>query len=176
MTLLLLTLLFDTACGRANDCSEIYRYERPATWERVETAPSDIEDTTKPIVSYQKEELFLTIHNFPHLSIPPMAQIERWKTQIDDFEGTCTPISHGGYVGFLLEGGNEDKSIIAASFSLATSCKHLIRWREYFEPTCDASDMVADCTIKITGPKTLIEKERATILSLLHSFEIIDEI
>lgn len=175
MTILLLALLFDTACGRAKECSPIYRYERPVGWERLETHPQEIEDTTKPLVAYKKGELLLTIHNFPHLPIPPMAQIERWKRQLPQFEGTITPTSHGGYTGLLLEGGNETQGLIAAAFSLAEPCKHQIRWEEYFSPN-DAADKTADCTIKITGPKNLLEQEREALLSLIHSFELIDEI
>lgn len=90
--------------------SDLYRMETPPEWQRVEVAKTD--DTTQPIAEFKTADARIVVHNFPNMSIPPEAQIARWKKQ--NPKGVITPVSFSGYKGYLLE----DKNLIAIAISV----------------------------------------------------------
>lgn len=139
--------------GRGN--APIYQAQIPPSWKQL-PRESDLQDTTHPIASFRIDEVLVTIHNFPYLTIPPRSQIERWQKQLGLAPSMVTPSTHGGFVGLILE----SEKMIAAAFELAP-----VHQMEPCEKSCS-------WTIKAVGPVNPI---RSDLLKLIHSFETIEE-
>ncbi len=157
--------------GRNADAQPIYRTIVPSHWQRLPPQPN-LEDTMKPICEYSiANEIRLTVHNFPseQLSqrIPPEAQVKRWQRQAG--AGTLSHQCQNGFVGLRLE------------------TDELIAWAMQLDPELylslsgpNASDhdreRRSDYTIKIGGPKSLLEIHRNDLETFTNRFELINPI
>lgn len=160
----------------ARDERVIYRVRVPEGWEyRLPEGAMYLTDTKLPLgevfIREGDQEIRITIHNFPSREIedrvPPMAQISRWRRQIDDLESeNVTPQSFSGYVGFLFEGRGTEKSVMG--WTLRIGNEHYYRLK--------TPNLRGDVTIKATGPNAMIEKHRKDIIAFARTFELIEEI
>jgi len=175
----------------------IYRAKVPVHWVRVVPLSTEsLLDTMKPLSEFLIKDdagtgqVKIAIHNFPsdHLNarIAPMAQILRWKKQFSSLDPTSEqliPQAFGGFSGFLFVGsgtlsGQENLSMMLA-WTMQIYPEHYQSLSLAF-PGNEGFDRVrqmrADYTLKVTGPKQLVEKNREAIMSFATSFELIHEI
>ncbi len=161
----------------------VYRAQVPLNWQRIN--PSDLEpisDTTKPIVSFLLEEgVLATVHSFPTDTfderIPVIAQVERWRRQLEGSAILLAEAVHGGFAGISLEGKNEKGAVRAWAMQLDMQhyqTLHLLATT--VEEEEHYKQMAADYTIKAFGPADRLEKHREEIDLFADSFELIQEI
>lgn len=147
----------------------IYRSKIASLWSEEKLPPDELRDTTKPNAKFTLSQIVLTIHNFPsdelEKRIPPQAQVSRWKRQFEK-NPQLSPKSHGGFIGLLYEGQNEELAVMALAMQLDT--EHYLKLTD--------REMRADYTIKAVGPKSEIEKYRSEILKIMNNFELTEEI
>ncbi len=166
----------------------VYRAKIPLSWLRQDPTPTEsIADTKKALCEFfikeGSEKIYITIHNFPleqlTKSIPPIAQIQRWKGQLEERDPTLItikPITHGGFVGLSLEsqGMMKGKLIKILGWSMQLGSEYdqlLILKNETF-----AKQQRAAYTIKAVGPPSLINKYKKSITAFADSFELIEEL
>lgn len=166
----------------------IYHAQVPVGWERIDPDPDhSLEDTTKPICEYLIHEgsikARITIHTFPIVPsgprIPPIAQINRWKSQFQELDplSVCIyPESHGGFsgLGLTAEGVYQNEQVTMMAWSMVLAQEFVAK----LELHGNALDRykLADFTIKIVGNSKLIEINRVDIMRFFKSFELIDEL
>lgn len=170
----------------------VYRARIPAHWIRKDSFPEEsLLDTKKSIGEFFIQDnggiIRIAIHNFPTESIeqriPPSAQVARWQRQFNRLvpeESSITPQAFSGYSGLKFKGcgqlNNEDQ--IMLGWSLQLDKEHY----RALSPPIPASqenlyrEMRADVTLKVTGPKELMEKYEEEINHFARSFELIEEI
>jgi hypothetical protein len=161
----------------------VYQAKVPLAWKRIDPAAKEsILDTTKPIVSFFLEEgLLLTIHTFPTHSleerIPPIAQVERWAAQLKGGKSHTEPVGWGGFAGIRFEGEIGERGVVAWSLQLDLEHYQALHFlASTVEEEEHYKQMAADYTIKVTGPKALIEQHREELSFFVDSFELIQEI
>lgn len=175
-------------CEPELDRPLIYRASTPLHWLRKDPNPTEsIADTKKSICEFFIQEnsdaIRITLHTFPFQSlsmrIPPQAQIHRWKKQFEELDPlSCeiSPASQGGYTGLFFEGQGmmQGSAIKVMGWSMQVApmyARQLIQSHDSLDQS-----KCADYTIKIVGPPSLLEKNRADLLTFAHSFELIDEL
>lgn len=159
----------------------LYRVNTPTDWQcsLPEAGPKD---TTLPLCEFFiADKIRISIHNFPNQNlenrIPPQAQVERWKKQFKQLSPLNYHIqeeSWGGYLGLYLQAtgllnGEETKML---AWSLQLSEKHFLNCMD--DPAYQQA--LADFTIKVVGPKDVVEANQSEIEKFAHSFELIDEL
>jgi hypothetical protein len=160
-----LVLALQTIFSRLEPSAPLYIAEIDSRW-KIQDREYDLIDTKKPIYSLATDGVLITIHNFPiqsfEKSISPNAQVERWKKQLGSKKSSVTSTSHGGFVGLILE----SEEMIAGAFQIAPYYRQRLS-----QPL---GELAADWTIKAVGNK--VKEHRASILNLIHSFELIEEL
>ncbi len=170
----------------------VYRLRVPNDWIRRDPLPDEsLIDTTKFLCEFlirdQSETVRIAIHNFPtntlEQRIPPAAQIARWQRQFDPLYtnlSSTQPQSFSGYSGLLFTGVGLINGVetIVLGWSLLLGQEH---YRTLSNTATQSNaalykQMRADVSIKATGPRALVEKHQAAIVSFARSFELIDEI
>jgi hypothetical protein len=160
----------------------VYRAKVPCSWKRMEDENQSLLDTKKPIVTFALgENLLLSVHNFPSDSlekrIPLLAQIERWEQQLAGGESHIEQIGHSGFTGFFFEGKKGENLVLAWAMQLDPELYQRLHFlAASVEEEEHYKQMSADYTIKISGPRPLIEKYREEIEMFAQSFELIQEI
>lgn len=159
--------------GREPENITLYRIKIPETWT-MEEGEIPLTDTRLPICTLSKDNIRITIHNFPvenlEERIPPSAQVSRWAKQLGPEAETATiPQSFNGYKGILFEGKHENATL---AWSLQLGQEH---FQNLFHPRFP-KQMRADITIKAIGPKEVMEANRKEIVKIARSFELIEEI
>lgn len=168
-------------CGRTQ--APLYRAKVPMHWSRQDPHPEALADTRNGLCEFHlidKEGLVrVVVHNFPYekreQSIPPEAQVARWKRQfssLDTIASSATPDGRGGFVGLFFEGSgilnSQETTVLAWAMQLAPE--------HYSKLNKDQPELWADYTIKATGPSDLVGKHREEIILFAHSFELITEL
>lgn len=184
--------VWQTMAARNNTHSQfrplIYHAVVPPKWIRIDPDSTiSILDTTQAICEYwiheQDDKIRITIHTFPiHESIPripPIAQINRWKTQFDQLDSLdilITPQSHGGFTGLYFEATgiyqNMPNTMMGWSMQLATEFERKL---SLHRSPLD-SYKLADFTIKVVGTPSMIERYKPDITQFAKSFELMDEL
>lgn len=179
LPILIAELLF--VFGREETSSPTYWIDCPVGW--VGKRGRSVNDTREPLITLSCGSTEVTLHNFPLGSsrgIPPGAQAARWIGQLEGWEGDVVPTSHGGFTGLIIEGsgkrGGRPMGLIAAAFQLAESAERELRYEELSHEGPKSRQRLADVTIKAVGPVEEIQKEREAILSMIHSFQLVEEI
>jgi hypothetical protein len=179
MLLLLFTLMAAAPAaglefaGRASP-EPLYRIKVPSGWQQLSPQGNRLETTT-PIAEFSIDNrVRITIHNFPissvEESIPPTAQISRWKRQFERLDQTSlqlTPQAFSGYAGLLIEGSGllqgKPTALMGWALQLAP---------DYFRLPL-TPDIYGDVTIKVQGDPSLVQSERKAIMAFARSFELI---
>lgn len=156
----------------------IYRMCVPRHWIRHDPLPDDlVTDTTKSLCEFIINDpdgiIKIAVHNFPadtlDMRIPPQAQVARWKTQIEEYDGINSytqPIAFGGFSGILFVGIGS-KMVIAAALQLSP---------QHFRNLAGKEQMKADVTIKAVGPTHTMKKHQDEIINAIYTFGLVDEI
>jgi len=168
--------------------SPIYRACVPKLWKRIDSEESVI-DTMKPICEFlieskSNETIKITIHNFPTTSIderiPPIAQVNRWKQQLNvlsPLNFTVTPICKSGFVGLFFQARAHPNGVLAWSMQLAEEhYRHVNALSKASTNAAYYRQMGADYTIKAVGPNRLLEENKEDITHFATSFELIEAI
>lgn len=169
----------------------MYRGKIPSHWRRKDPLPTEsIQDTTKALTEFyigdlEEEKVYLTLFTFPagniEQRVPPVAQLERWKRQFEEFDPTSLviePRALGGFTGFsihvtgLLKG--QEKSLLGFSMQLAPIHVQTLQNKE--NASTNQKQMAADYTIKAVGPPSAISRWESEITLFANSFELIKEI
>jgi hypothetical protein len=169
----------------------IYQVKTPKYWERHDpVAAQSIIDTTLALCEFKlkegSNEIRITIHNFPSDNleerIPPIAQINRWKKQLDTLDHSTLniiPVAHGGFSGLFIEvaGIVKSQEIKILAWSMQLYPEHY-RNLSSSDPAKHHhfKQMRADYTIKAMGPPALIDRNKRDIVNFADSFELIEEI
>lgn len=161
----------------------VYRAKVPFFWKRIDCkANESIADTTKPIVSFAIEgNVILAVHTFPSNSleerIPVIAQIQRWRKQLNSDNCHVEKVAQGGFSGLYFEGKNANLTLFA--WSLQLDMEHYQRLH-FLATTVEEEEhykqMTADYTIKVSGPSQILEKHKDEILFFANSFALIQEL
>jgi hypothetical protein len=170
----------------------LYRAITPSHWQRKNQLPTaSLVDSTKPISEffigqYDNEKVYLSVFTFPVKNydqrIPPLAQLERWKMQFEEFDPTSltiSPCSHGGFIGLsiCLTGLINGLETSLLGFSMQIAPTHWFSLQQNSENiSVKQSQITADYTIKATGSPSAILKWTDEILLFANSFELIEEI
>jgi len=170
----------------------IYRISIPLEWSYKEVdLTTSIADSRLPIaeihIGEAQGEVLISLHNFPleknARTIPPMAQISRWKgqfTSLDHTKSSLIPQSFSGYVGFRFEGAGiiKGRQTTVLGWALQVSPEHFLTLsypRDELEEEV-LKQMRGDVTIKVTGPPKLVEKHKQAIDRFARTFEMVHEI
>lgn len=92
------------------------------------------------------------------------------------------PQTFSGYVGYFLEASEKGGDHAVMAWALQLAPEHLQTLGYYLKIAESANDrvamnqMMADVTLKVTGPKKLLKKYRHKIAEFVRSFELIQEI
>ena len=168
-----------TFTGREPERVPLYRVMIPKTWEVVlPDADTSLTDSRLPLLECRAgETLRIVFHNFPASEIaqriPPQAQIERWKKQLEETNPASvvvTPQAFSGYTGLLLEA--EGKRSAVMGWALQIGADHYRNLSYTLLP----EQMRADITIKATGSPQEISQYRSQLINLARTFELIEEI
>ena len=160
----------------------LYSVKVPSHWKRVDPVASEsIADTTKSLCEFIIEDrVKITVHNFPIENIlqkiPPIAQVNRWRTQfvsLDPALTILTPQSHDGFVGFYLEcqGLLHGESTMLLGWAMQLAPEHDQRLGDHL-----SKGEKADYTIKVLGPPEYVYKHQEAIILFANSFELIKEL
>ena len=122
----------------------------PQSWKEIETPKT--QDTTNPVAEWQIGEVSLVFHTFPGMSIPPEAQVERWKRQKP--ADRITPQAFSGFSGLLYE----NETTLAWALSWKATAK-------------ESDESFSDVTFKATGP---VEEIREELIDAIRSFERVE--
>lgn len=161
----------------------LYRAKIPLNWKRIDPLSDEsIVDTTKSLCEFLFEEgkIRITIHNFPiepdQPRIPPIAQINRWRSQFESIDPAFTNLiaqSYGGFIGYFLdcEGlfKNEETRLLGWAMQLAPEYDQQIGHSI-------SKEKRADYTIKVLGMPKMISRYREEIINFANSFELIEEL
>lgn len=179
--LISILLLFLVGCGNSDNITfpyyviegrnllPLYRIKMPLEWEQKEVDSAFTTDTTKPICECVAfDSIRITLHHFPNLKVPPQAQIARWQKQFTSIsQQSVIPQAFSGFVGLKFEGigilGHQEICMLGWSLQLAPE----------FIPLCDALKG-ADVTIKIVGPREIVEQHKEELEKFARSFELIE--
>lgn len=150
------------------DKRPLYCAKLPLGWTY---SVSNAADTTKAIAEFYDPTgaIRFTFHNFPENRIPPMAQVMRWRKQIEHLNPatmSVKPQAFSGFVGYLFEGTGDQQTVLAWAMEIAP--EHL--------PHVASNEMGASFTLKAVGPIEAMAKEKYTIIAFARSFGLIDEI
>lgn len=186
---------YQEICGRDeenHDRSPIYRVRVPASWTRNDPAKdASNSDSTTPLCEFfipgeDGQRIRITIYNFPteelDTRIPPEAQVARWRGQfpiLNSANMTTIAQSFSGFSGLLFEGAGEDLSVMGWAMQMAPEHLSVLGSSGSSLSAAEAyqhKQMRADFTIKATGPKMLVAKNRKAIIAFARSFELIEEI
>lgn len=170
----------------------VYRVKAPDNWIRRDPLPDEsLIDTKKALCEFiildEDKAIHIVLHNFPSRSpedrIPPAAQTARWRGQFDSLDLVDTslqPQSFSGYSGLLLtaNGIMKGEATTVLGWGLQLPMEHYRALTLTATPENQRlyEQMRADVTIKATGPQSLIEKHKKTIIAFAHTFELIEEI
>ncbi len=162
----------------------LYRAKVPKDWIRKDSTES-VADTTRPLVEYSIDgNIVVTVHNFPadalEKRIPPEAQIERWKRQLNGEEEVLKPQAHGGFAGLALcavrRSDNNCSAVLGWAMQLAPEHFQNLQLAGTEEEMRHFRQMRSDYTIKAKGPPDLIEQHKSMIELFADSFELIEEL
>lgn len=152
--------------------ADLYQVAAPSEWK---VTPGEIgSDTKKPLVEFLIDgQIRITLHSFPGQSIPPQAQMARWKGQFEKLNPediVIQPVAWSGYSGYHFEaqGILQGKETTMIAWTLQLDSRHV--------RTVQDADKAADFTIKVVGPTDLVNKWRLAIELFAKSFELKDEI
>lgn len=139
----------------------LYQASIPEHWP--EPLVQETDDSTKPSIFFALDGVELSVHLFSH-PIPPQAQVDRWKKKhhLSFLETTIEPSSHSGFFGLILLSPTWLGAAFQLDARLSSSVSH---------PKASF-----DWTITAHGDPEALEKECASILSFIHSFELIEEL
>lgn len=148
----------------------------PPHWRMIlPESPIDLTDSTLPLASWEiDEQLSLVIHNFPGQSIPPRAQVARWEKQAENPDPTTTSLEQvawGGFEGLKLSiVDGRERAILAWAMTLPIFHRYALQGfgRE--------AHLLADWTIKVTGPESAMRENQVEIDTFVHSFRLKREI
>ncbi len=163
----------------------LYRVKSFPSWKRLDPSPlTSNSDTRHPIVEFWiDDQIQITIHNFPSDSmetrIPPRAQVERWKKQMqtdDDDDFIIRPVSFAGFAGLFFEGEGRNKKTIAYALKLDDRHYQSLRGLRHGYNDAFLEQMGSDVTIKAVGPKQAMMTYREDLIAFSESFELIQEI
>lgn len=168
--------------GYPEDRTPLYRIALPENWSTVEITES-VADTKLPIFEARygngSDSIRLTVHNFPYDSpanrIPPQAQVNRWKQQLDVLEiSGITQQAFAGFVGLHLyaEGMQEGKESAVSAWAMQLAPEH-DRTLAHSPEGANTQER-SDITIKFTGPKPLVDMHQEGISSIARSFELLN--
>lgn len=200
MIFLLLFCFFFSSCHSPDQVTEktpesfegrlegipIYQAEIPKSWKKIlPEGKRYLSDTMLPIVTFEVEDVVVTVHNFPTKTIEervsPFLQIQRWQKQFDyiePFSLSIQEIAYGGFSGFSLEAEGifkgKAKTLMAFAMQLAKEHYYTLSSQPAKEPKF--RQMRADYTIKVLGKKESVARHRNEILAFAESFELIEEI
>ncbi|HEV8052878.1 MAG TPA: hypothetical protein VGP47_10320 [Parachlamydiaceae bacterium] len=155
------------------------------------------------LIPQGNESIRISIHNFPSESIdqriPPGAQVARWQRQFEIIypeESSTSPQAFSGYSGLKFKGvgrlkpeakdhkakdqdqdpKNQDITVIGWTLQLG---KDHYRTLSHLPKPSENNlfrEMRADVTIKVVGPKDLMQEHEEEIIAFARSFELIEEI
>jgi len=162
----------------------VYRAKVPKKWLRKDPAPFESNfDSTKPLCEFFLDAIRITVHNFPNEKIPPFAQIERWKRQLQPYlpeSISILPESQGGFFGFQLEGEGIFKKNPVKMFAWAMQMDPELSQNLETQTNSPLGSyykqMKASYTIKAVGPPEQMEAHKEEIVLFARSFELIQEI
>lgn len=170
----------------------VYRARAPNEWIRKDSFKEEsLADTKKSICDFfihsDNGVIRIAIHNFPSdiidERIPPIAQIARWQRQFDFLqaeESHTIQQAFNGYAGLKFKGVGimDNKDTMMLGWSLQLGKEHYQMLSHPRNPTDHDlyREMRADITIKVTGPKELMENHEDAIIAFARSFELIREI
>lgn len=170
----------------------VYRVKAPDNWIRRDPLPDEsLIDTKKALCEFfildADKSIHIVLHNFPSRSpedrIPPAAQTTRWQGQFDSLDPLDTslqPQSFSGYSGLLLtaNGIMKGETTMVLGWGLQLPMEHYRALTLMATPQNRRlyEQMRADVTIKATGPRSLMEKHKKSIIAFAHTFELIEEI
>lgn len=171
---LLFAVLSITIPGREE--KDLYKAKIPESWVQIDSL-APLNDTTLPICSFQKDSILVTIHNFPGIAIPPIAQIERWKSQFKtlDLSSTwTTPQAFGGFCGLYLEakGVMDGKEVAVLGWSMELDPQ----LSQYLHPQEKERQIYSCYTIKAKGSPDAIFQAKDEIIAFANSFGLQQEI
>lgn len=152
----------------------VYRAITPKSWI-IKKIDHPVDDTTLPIFEAAIDTVRITVHSFPSddssLRIPPRAQVERWKRQVQYTESE-TFWGHGGFIGIIFEGSNPNEKMLAFAMQPGfEQYQAMLR-----DPRPLGRHKRADYTIKAVGTPDAIETNRQDIEHFANTFELIEEI
>lgn len=169
---MLILALLSLISVNGRETPNLYQMKVPSEWKV--TPGEGGQDTKKPLVEFTIDnQIRVTLHNFPGQSIPPQAQVARWKGQFEKLnpeDVVIESVAWGGYSGYSFEA----KGILQGK---ETS---MMAWALQLDPrharTVQNGDKSADFTIKVVGPTDLMHKYRLAIQLFAKSFELTDGI
>ena len=168
-----------TISGREPERFPLYRVSIPDGWEIIHPDPDiALTDSRLALLECRSgDSLRVVFHNFPSADltqrIPPQAQVERWKKQLDQIQTASvitTPQSFSGYTGLLLQAEGKDTAVMGWALQIGADHYRNFSYSDLPE------QMRADITIKATGTPLEIARNRAKLQSMARSFELIEEI
>ena len=157
------------------------------------------------LIPHSNESIRISIHNFPSESIdqriPPAAQVARWQRQFEILypeESGIVPQAFSGYSGLKFKGvgrlkpevKDHEAKVQEGKSATLTQDTTVIGWslqigkdhyRALSHPLKPSEnnlyrEMRADVTIKVQGPKELMQEHEEEIITFARSFELIEEI
>lgn len=164
----------------------IYRIEVPQTWSVEKGHPlTDLADTRTPLRAWSIDDpdgsIRITFHSFPVEAekprVPPRAQVERWKRQLNHPLSCCTePTSWSGYCGLYFEGSQKEKTVLGWALQLGREHDYSLSSPSPRSLETKRKEMRSDITFKVTGPTEAVDRHRDEILEAIGSFELIDDL
>ncbi len=166
----------------------VYRVPIPEEWERVPALPDEeLIDSRQPIAAFRIVDgddcVAITVHNFPHYGdepkIPSSAQVERWKKQmgtIDKGTEVVKPVVHDGFSGLYFSATEKEKRVMAWAMQVAMEHERVLHVPYSYEEAMVFPQMSADYTIKVTGPKQLVNRYEDQIFHFANHLSLIREI
>lgn len=150
----------------------LYLIENREDWNLIQTPSDKISDTREPLISFEKGVLKARLHSFPFYkekgSIPPEAQISRWKKRLAPhalFE--VIPFSFGGFTGLILVAKSGNEGFFGAAFSLGERGKRALR---------NHQELSSDWTFVVSGPAKELFEEKLALFEWVESLHLILEI
>lgn len=159
----------------------LWRIKRPLPWNRKKEPSGSIQDSRIAVAEFQigegEQAISVFIHSFPSNSeeerIPPMAQVNRWKEQLDKstpLEFHLSRQAFSGYAGLLLDarGKKNGKDVRMLAWALSLSPKN------YY--VLGGGERASDIIIKVLGDEESVDLHEEEIRSFARSFELIEAI
>lgn len=118
--------------------------------------------------------MIVTFHTFPSDSldkrIPPTAQIERWKKQLNGKESEITPYTRCGFGGFRIV-CFEEKGMIGYAMQLTPPLFQAMLYPHSKLEDVYFTEMRSDYTVKAVGSGKALENEAVNIDSFVKSLK-----